>query len=305
MEPKSILALLGLFDIKMDVNPVITEETNGYTVYAKTRDESPRVCPRCKSNSVIINDKKLVKILFPNLITENKSVTLYLTKKKFKCKNCGKKFVQQVNVVRKKCSISNHLCWSAYSYFKRLMSFSEISRILGISTSQIINIFDQMVKVGRRALSTVLCIDEKHFKTEHGKYIAVLSNGMSGRVLDIIPSRVSAYLDAYFYKLSKNEIETVKYFVSDMFEGYRKVKIKFFPNAIHIIDFFHIKKLFTEAIQIIRKRCMKSYDIHSSEYKFIKKNWKMFICDPEKINEKHFLLKTFIDENGCIIDKQE
>ena len=59
-----------------------------------------------------------------------------------------------------------------------------------------------------------------------------------------------------------------------MYEGYRTVKKKYFKNAVHIIDFFHITKLFTETIQIIRKQVMRKLDYGSEEYNFLNQNGK-------------------------------
>ena len=54
-----------------------------------------------------------------------------------------------------------------------------------------------------------------------------------------------------------------------MNDTYRYVHNTYFKNSVHIVDHFHIVKLFTEAIQTIRIRIMKNNDKNAKAYNFL------------------------------------
>jgi transposase len=85
------------------------------------------------------------------------------------------------------------------------------------------------------------------------------------------------YLRDYFSQISEKERRNVKYFVSDLYDGYRTIHKEFFKNSHHIADFYHITIQLSTVVNIIRTNIMKQLDINSIEYKFMKKYWKLFI----------------------------
>lgn len=138
----------------------------------------------------------------------------------------------------------------------------------------------------------MLCIDEFKFsKLEDQKYCCVLTDFKTGKVIDIIKNRKMAYLNEYFSSIDEKERMNVKYFVSDMYDPYAIIKKKFFPNAIHIIDIFHIVRQLTDAINQIRINTMKTLYKNTPENYFFKKYWKLFVCSRNKIPYKSYTHK--------------
>ena len=302
MEVKTILSLLGLEYTNLEVDNTILEDENAYIIYAKLKLPSKRECPHCHSNNVVVDDKKIVTIKFSVVFHSNKPIYLRLTKTRFKCKNCNKKFVQTIdNLIRRNHQISNDLCWKISYLSKQIVTFKFIAESLNLSVPTVITIFDEITKVKRKPLTKVLCIDEKRFNTYNSKFICILSNGLTGGILDILPSRRKEYLFDYFASFSELELNRVKFFCSDMFEGYKTIKKNFFKNAIHIIDHFHIKKLFIETIQTIRKREMKKYEKTSLIYRTLKSKRKIFLIDITKNKYRN----SYFDYNGELIDSIE
>lgn len=76
-------------------------------------------------------------------------------------------------------------------------------------------------------LPIAMRIDEKHFKTEHGKYVFVIFDALNGKIIDIIESRKKQYLIKYFSKFSKEGRDKVEFITSDMYEVYRDIKNMF------------------------------------------------------------------------------
>lgn len=68
-----------------------------------------------------------------------------------------------------------------------------------------------------------------------------------------------------------------------MFEPYSKVIQKVFPKAIHIVDRFHVVKLFTAKINIVRAKLAKKDSLDPFDTNFLKKKRKLFLMNPTNI----------------------
>jgi|GEM_PF-556454 len=304
MNPKTMLTLFGLDADSYSVEPIISETESEIDIFITLNDDNPRRCPYCHSSNVVIKETREIRISYSVLKHQSKPIFILLTKRKYFCKKCHKTYMQKTELVRQKHTISNETCWTIHEKCKEIISFKSITKFLSISEPTVRTIFNEMVKIGRSALPTALCIDEKRFSTNYGKYICIISNPFNGTIVDVINSRTNPYLFDYFSKISPSERKNVKYFVSDMFEGYRTIKRKFFPDAIHIIDHFHVTKLFTDVLQKMRKQYMYTLEKDDIEYKFIKKNWRLFLYNPYLKKNIGLSLRTDFN-TGEIVDIKE
>lgn len=105
----------------------------------------------------------------------------------------------------------------------------------------------------------MICIDEFRASTIAGEFALIIGDPISGRILDILPSRKQDYIYYYFQTLSAKEKSKVKYIVTDLFESYRTICNTLFWKTVHIADRYHWIKLTTEAFNKIRIRIMNSY----------------------------------------------
>ena len=55
-------------------------------------------------------------------------------------------------------------------------------------------------------------------------------------IIDVLPSRKKADLDAYFQKIPLREREEVQIVSSDMWNTYRDMTHRWFPKAVHSCD---------------------------------------------------------------------
>ncbi len=245
-------------------------------------------CPKCKSLNVIKHGF-YHKNIIDSVFIDYKS-RLILTIQKFKCKNCSHIFQDTTSIIESKENITIHLRLLILHELKSDVSLTYVARKYNLSVQTVYNIFEKYVYVKRHHLTEVICIDEfKNLKTEDGKYAAVILDPMKTRILDIVENRRLEKLNDYFYRLSLEEKEFVKYFISDMYEPYRSVKKEFFPNAIHIVDHFHFARYVYDAADKVRIRIMNSYPKDSKEYRLLKKYWHLFVMpvDDLKILEQY------------------
>lgn len=278
MIPNTILSTFGIKDDIFLTQPTAIENEENITVFATLEplSGSEKICPHCKSKNIVVKDKRIVKITLIPFVGQTKPILLLLEKRRYVCKSCLKTFTQDTSLVNKGKRLSNEIYWAVFAECKKIISYTQIAENLKIPTPTVLSIFDEMPFDPKIELPSALCIDEKAFKTDHGKYVCVISDAISGKIIDIIESRKKDYLIRYFSRFSKDERKKVKYFISDMYEVYRDIKNMFFEFAIHIVDKFHVSKIFTEKIQLYRKSYMKTLELTSKEYKFLKKFWKLF-----------------------------
>lgn len=290
------IEIFGLDSDSFEADPIVTINEDIVFLELKLKDDNPRICPFCGSSNVVIKETisselngsglvKLVDIQHDKIITDFRII---LFKRKYKCKNCNKIFRQVTDVVDKHKKITNQLAWIIFDEFKKVQSFTDIAKRYNLSVTTVIDLFEKMVHVGRRALPTILCIDEIKFEvTRFNKFPCVLSDYSNRTVVDIVISRKLDFLRDYFLNFDILELQRVKVFISDMNETYRTIKKEIFPNAIHIVDRFHVVKLFTTEIKIQRNIIAKSNDINKFDREFLKKKRRLFTQKEDLINDRY------------------
>ncbi|MBR4377525.1 MAG: ISL3 family transposase [Bacilli bacterium] len=260
-------------------------------------------CPYCRSKNIAIHG--YYKVNINNSIIKTRLLHVEIDMRRYKCKDCGKTFRQNFNFYSPGTSISTVAKISILEALKENISYSFIARQYGVSTNTVINYFDALPQQPRLQLGEVICVDEFHFNNRDNpklKFPFVISDPFSSKIIDIIESRRWDYLRNYFCKISIFERSKVKYFVSDMNETYRSLKKTFFNDSVHIVDHFHIMKIFNNAIQKIRTKIMKKHknEEETKEYRFLKKHWKMFVCNRSRLKDFRIVIKR----TGFVFDWQ-
>lgn len=130
----------------------------------------------------------------------------------------------------------------------------EIAESNNISSTSVNNMYNEEVNVSRKQLSEVICIDEFQAPVIEGKYAFIMVDPISSNIIDILPSKRQQYLFHYFYNISKEERNVVKYIITDLCDGYKTVIRTLFPLAKHIADRFHWIRLVIQAVQKNKNR---------------------------------------------------
>lgn len=297
-EAKDILPLLGIPGTKIKSLDTI-EDGDEATIYIELEDIRG-YCPECGSTSIEIKDYYTVRI--NNSVIKHRHLTVEIRVRRYRCRKCGKTFKQQYDFTQKGDSISIAVKGQILEDLKERITAAQIARDHNVSKMTIMRIFDKYVLPQLPLkLSEIICIDEfcyKHSNSKEGKYPCVVTNPLNGKIIDIIYSRWKDVLIDYFNNVKYPERLAVKYFVSDMNETYRQIKKIFFKDAIHIADRFHVIKTFNEAITSIRNRIIKQevyYD--QKEYRYLKKNWKIFLKDRYELSKQ-----KYVDKWGVVTD---
>ena len=288
MNFNTLLLRLGFNpDNFVNENREIIQTPDGF-IYEVRQQIKNRTCPKCGSIHCTIHDHDIVEINCNE--TSQFRDTLRIIKTRLKCRDCGATFTPDIDGLDCYSKTSFQTVRMLTSEFARTVTFTEIARRYGLSTARVLQIFDERIPfVPRKSLPAILCIDEISFDSEFNqKYCCVLYDHEKREVVDIIKNRQLPYLYEYFSSISEKERQYVRYFVSDMYDGYRNIHKKFFPSSLHIVDLFHVVKLLTTAVNSIRVDTMKTMNPKSAEYRFMKGHWKLFLCRTENIPDRYY-----------------
>ena len=221
MDFNTILIRLGIGSENFTNKVVDPIKTSDGFIYEVEQRNDQRECPYCHSEHTVIKDHYYTEINCSE--TDQIKDTLRIKKVRFKCKNCGKTFSPEIRGIERYSKTSAQTIEMIIRDFKKLIPFSEIASKYGLTKNRIIQLFDEKVTfVPRRKMPMVLCIDEIRFKGElNQNYCCVLYDFEKRNIVDIIKNRQLPYLDEYFTGISEKERNNVRYFISDMYDGYR------------------------------------------------------------------------------------
>lgn len=275
-------------ELKDERLEVVSEELIDKTKYllVKLHPKPINSCPKCHSNDTIrygSRKRKIEMSLFAHYKTD---ITLEFYR--FRCKNCLTIFNDDAALTSSGESISRSTKFSVLQDLKYDLSFTYIAMKNNISIQTVINIFESFVFPTRRKLPDVICMDEfKNLKSAYGKFAFLILDPISHKIVDVLEDRRLNIIESYFYNIPWDERKDVKYIVTDMYEAYRTVVKKCFPNATHVIDTFHFLRYVEDAFNDVRIKIQSTFRRESCEYKILKNNWKIlsaYVMDIEGNN---------------------
>lgn len=272
-------------------------ETDSGFIYEVEEIKKTKMCPQCNHSPMCVHNYSWINIKLNSAL--NLKETLRVRRVRYKCPKCGKSHTFELEGIQRNSQISDFVIRAIHKEFFEIQSFSTIAKRFGVSVTQVIRIFDEYTKkVPRLKLPEYLCIDEKHFEgNTGGKYCVILSDFFTGEVVDILPNRQMSYLDEYFSNINIFERNKVKVFISDMYDGYSRIKNKYFPKAKFVVDLFHVVKLLTNAVNKVRIRTYNQIALDDTiERHFLKTNWKYFLMNERYISNKFFKTRKFQTE---------
>jgi len=140
----------------------------------------------------------------------------------------------------------------------KAMTVNEARKLLRISHTSLTGILRYWVKkaVSEMDLSKTkaICVDETSFKKGQS-YVTVICDAKQRKVIDVEEGRDAETVVKFSYKLEEKggDCNKIKVFISDMSAAYEKAKEECFPNALQVIDKFHIKQAMLQAMDEVRR----------------------------------------------------
>ena len=299
--------IINFLDIKESGIRILDVKVENKTTKVITLDKSPVVhyCPACGFR---MYSKGIYKrrINHP-VLQDGFKVVLLLHQRRWKCSNkeCRESEVDSFSFVEKRrrnTNISDILIVEAFK--NPNLTAAEIARRFNVSDSHAIRTFARYVDMPRRQLSEAISIDEVCLKIRDSyKYALVIQDFLNAEPIDLVKSRRLKVTQPYFQNIPIRERERVKYIISDMYRSYLDYAGTFFPNAVSVVDAFHviqainmeilkyirtvIKRIDSKDREIYEMRCEQFHRTiefkHSLDYIVLKKYYKLILKNGKDI----------------------
>jgi len=215
-------------------------------------------------------------------------VVLVYTMRRVHCPACGVK-VEQVPWSEGKSPLTTDYKWFLAGWGRR-MSWKEVSRCFQVSWDHVYNSVKYAVSWGlsQRNLDGIesIGIDEVQWKCGH-KYQTLVYQIDQGckRLLWIGPDRTAKTLLRFFRFLGKPRSAKLQFVCSDMWQAYLKVIAKKVPDALHVLDRFHVMQKMSKAIDTVRAAEARQMKEDGYEPLLSGSRW-LLLKRPENLSEK-------------------
>ena len=215
----------------------------------------PHICPSCGSETSKIHDYKTQTI--KDVPIYFKPTNLIYKKRRYECKYCNKIFYENNPIIHKYHRKTNRLTGFIVNELRNLVSCTDVAKKANVSTNSVCRLLDPFA-VTNTKLPKVLCIDEFKGNAGYYKYQVALIDGETHEVVDILECRRKHELCEYFKKFPKEQLDNVKYFVTDLWETYKDIAFTYFRKAKIIADHFHFARYACDAVNKIRIQVQKN-----------------------------------------------
>ncbi len=238
--------LLQLSDVS--VVDVTKDNEHTYHIDAVVNIELKQ-CSNCSSDQLIKNGNKLT--LYRDRPIHGLLVGIYLKRRRYKCKQCHSTLYQSSFEMHEKALMTKRLYQHIYeASFNQ--TFQSVANEVGVNEKTVRRIFSEAIKPNldryKPLTPIILGIDEAHLI---GSPRCVITNVKEHCLVDMLPNRNKVTLTHYISNLTdKHKISVVSI---DMWRPYLMVIKELLPQAIVVIDKFHVVKLAQEALEKARK----------------------------------------------------
>ena len=153
------------------------------------------------------------------------------------------------------------------SAYKNLAeSSTSIAKRFNVSDTFAHEVFDRYVKLDRLPLTDAISIDEVFMDMdERCKYALVIQDFHTGDPIDLLRNRRTNVTEPYFTSIPIEERLKVKYLISDMYNPYISYVDKYFPNAVPVVDSFHVIQWIVKFIDNYIRALIKKFKQRDKE----------------------------------------
>jgi transposase len=188
------------------------------------------------------------------------------------------------------------------SQWARLLSWEEVARRFGTSWDTVWQSIVSVVDYGlaHRDLSGITAVGIDELSIWNGQnYVTLVYQIQAGmrRLLWIGKDRTVKTLLRFFQMFGEQRSALIQYVCTDMWKPYLKVIARKMPQALNILDRFHIMKKFGEAIDEVRRKEKSRLEEQGLEPVLTKSRW-LLLKRPENLTApQRGRLKTILSYN--------
>jgi transposase len=290
VQTNCIKDLLNFKDVEVKKIKNLSDSVQVYVELPKTT----QFCPKCGFETSKVHDYYTQRI--QDMPIQFKPTTIFYHKRRYECCVCGKKFYEQNELVGKYSRKTTRFVGYVVDELRKLTSSSDIAQKCNTSSNFISRLLPYFC-VTNTHLPKVLCIDEFKGNSGNEKYQVALINGETHEVVDIIECRKKHFLCDYFKRFPKEELDNVKFFVTDLWETYKDIAFTYFRKAKIVADHFHWARYACDTVNKIRIEVQNN--LPKKERKYFKHSRKLLLsrrCNIKKedsIDELTYILTNY------------
>lgn len=227
------------------------EATETEVTFYMEMERKEQLCPNCGVLTSCVHDYRTQKVKEVSVLGKN--TTLVLRKRRYRCKDCGKRFMEQNEMLTKYSRMTNRLTKYICDWLENEYSFTSVAKEVDTSVNTVIRIFDKNSVHPPADIQDVVAIDEFKGNTGKEKYQCIVTDPKQRKVLDILSNRYGNQVEAYFKQNDDDTLSHVQYFISDMWKPYVDMADNCFANATKVIDKYHWIRQVIWAFEAVRK----------------------------------------------------
>ena len=225
----------------------ITE--HDYHLYA-VYDIPPSICPHCFIGTTFQHYGAKEQV-FLDLPAHGKRVGILVTRHKYRCKTCGRTFLERLPDMDDQHTMTKRLL--EYIQHESLKQpFVRVAESVGTSEGTIRNIFHDYVAhlkaTTHIATPRKLGIDEIYIAR---KPRCILSNIEERTIVDLLSNRSKATVERRLLQFPDRQ--RIDFVCSDMWVPYREASRTVLPQAQFIVDKYHVVRLANISLENVRK----------------------------------------------------
>lgn len=212
----------------------------------------PDCCLKCGSESFYKHGPK--PVVYRDIPVRAKPTVINAVLKRYRCKHCGCTFIQQTEGIHPEMRMTER----CYDYIKEQSlddTFTRIAKNIGCDDKTVRSIAQAYASYlndfYEPNVSGWIGLDET---TLDGKLRFVITDIVNRRPVDMLPDRESRTVSDWLWKHRHDDIQG---FAIDMWRPYKKVVNTIFPNAVVVVDKFHVVRMANQAMEGVRVRLSK------------------------------------------------
>ena len=220
------------------------------------------------------------------------------------CPYCQRVVVEKVPWADGKNHLTHYYCKYLADWAKDI-SWKGVAKRFHTSWQTVCKSVESVVDFGlkhRRIDNvTALGVDEVQWQKGH-KYLTLVYQIDHGcrRLLWVGQERTQKTLLKFFYEFNKKDkkfSQRIKFICSDMWKSYLKVIAKKLPDAVHILDRFHIMQKFSKALDKVRAGEARRLKEEGKEPVLVKSRWCFLKRKSNLTGKQEFKLNELLQMN--------
>ncbi|HTJ89043.1 MAG TPA: ISL3 family transposase [Acidocella sp.] len=240
-----------------------TDSEGRKIVTVQSRQVTAPIC--CLAQKLVKNGRK--PMAFQDFPRNRTPVSLLVKRQRWTCLSCKSVIYEDLPDIDTKRDMTRRLC-AAIGADAVVHTFQDAAQFNGVTVSTARRVFldlaEEQLADYRFEMPRVLGIDEKVIM---GRPRLVIGDVANRVMLDMQKSRRSVDLDAYFSRMpGRDKVEVV---CQDMWRDYVVITNRHFPNAVTVVDKFHVVRLGDYGLSNVRKSLYK--DIPSGDRQLLKR----------------------------------